>query len=67
MVLETGEHKDADLREDYSLERVEYLCDRSLFKGKVYKPANLEKCKGVVIFTHGLGYCDRRCGPDDRV
>ena len=41
-------------------ERVEFLCDRSLFKGKVFRPANLYKCKGVVIFTHGLGYCDRQ-------
>jgi len=42
------------------LERVEFLCDKSLFKGKVYRPQNLEDCKGIVIFTHGLGYCDRQ-------
>jgi len=41
-------------------ERVEFLCDKSLFKGKVYRPADLDKCKGIVIFTHGLGYCDRQ-------
>ncbi len=41
-------------------ERVEFLCDKSLFKGKVYRPQNLEDCKGSVIFTHGLGYCDRQ-------
>jgi len=41
-------------------ERVEFLCDKSLFKGKVYRPLNLDDCKGIVIFTHGLGYCDRQ-------
>lgn len=41
-------------------ERVEFLCDKSLFKGKIYRPTRLEDCKGVVIFTHGLGYCDRQ-------
>lgn len=44
----------------YPMERVEFLCDKSLFKGKVYRPADLENCKGIVIFTHGLGYCDRQ-------
>lgn len=42
------------------LERVEFLCDKSLFKGKVYRPSDLDRCKGIVIFTHGLGYCDRQ-------
>ncbi len=42
------------------MERVEFLCDKSLFKGKVYRPADLDTCKGIVIFTHGLGYCDRQ-------
>ncbi len=41
-------------------ERVEFLCDQSLFKGKVYRPKDLSQCKGIVIFTHGLGYCDRQ-------
>lgn len=45
---------------DIVKERVEFLCDRSLFKGKVYRPLNLDDCKGIVIFTHGLGYCDRQ-------
>lgn len=44
----------------YPVERVEFLCDKSLFKGKVYRPADLDRCKGIVIFTHGLGYCDRQ-------
>ena len=46
--------------EQIIFERVEFLCDKSLFKGKVYRPENLENCKGIVIFTHGLGYCDRQ-------
>ncbi|MBI4243303.1 MAG: alpha/beta fold hydrolase [Planctomycetes bacterium] len=41
-------------------ERVEFLCDKSLFKGKVYRPPDLKNCKGIVVFTHGLGYCDRQ-------
>ena len=45
---------------DIVKERVEFLCDKSLFKGKVYRPLNLDDCKGIVIFTHGLGYCDRQ-------
>lgn len=43
-----------------TFERVEFLCDKSLFKGKVYRPLDLNQCKGIVIFTHGLGYCDRQ-------
>jgi len=46
--------------EQLAYERVEFLCDQSLFKGKVYRPESLEQCKGIVIFTHGLGYCDRQ-------
>ena len=49
-----------DKTEQANFERVEFLCDKSLFKGKVYRPDNLENCKGIVIFTHGLGYCDRQ-------
>lgn len=48
----------------YPMERVEFLCDKSLFKGKVYRPADLDNCKGIVIFTHGLGYCDRQYDVD---
>ncbi len=39
---------------------MEYLCGKSLFKGKVYRPVDLQACKGIVVFTHGLGYCDRQ-------
>jgi alpha-beta hydrolase superfamily lysophospholipase len=41
------------------IDNVEFLCDIGLFKGKLYLPDDLDKCKGVVIFTHGLGYCTR--------
>ena len=37
------------------LERVEFLCDKALFKGKVYRPPDLNFCKGIVIFRYGLG------------
>src|SRR3989338_6321819 len=43
-----------------AFERVEFLSDKALFKGKVYLPADLECSKGIIIFTHGLGYCDRQ-------
>ena len=46
--------------DEIHFERVEFLCDKSLFKGKVYRPVHLDSCKGIVIFTHGLGYCDRQ-------
>lgn len=41
-------------------ERVDFLSDRALFKGRVFRPEDLNCCKGIVIFTHGLGYCDRQ-------
>lgn len=42
------------------LEKVEFFSDGVSFKGKVYRPEKLDTCKGIVIFTHGLGYCDRQ-------
>jgi len=53
-----GTEKEQD--ENVLLEKVEFLSDGVLFKGKVYHPEKLETCKGIVIFTHGLGYCDRQ-------
>lgn len=41
------------------VEPVEFLCDIGLFSGKLYIPDDINKCKGTVIFTHGLGYCTR--------
>ena len=41
------------------IESIEFLCDAGLFKGKLYMPDDLNECKGVVVFTHGLGYCTR--------
>jgi len=35
------------------LERVEFLCDKALFKGKVYRPPDLNFYKGIVIFRYG--------------
>ena len=49
-----------------NFERVEFLRDSALLKGKVYKPINLDQCKGIVIFTHGLGYCDRQYDIDGK-
>lgn len=41
-------------------ERIELPLRDIVLKGKVYRPVDLSGCKGVVIFTHGLGYCDRQ-------
>ena len=38
-------------------ERVEFLSKGTPLTGKVCRPADLTNCKGIVIFTHGLGYC----------
>ncbi len=43
-----------------SFERVTFQCHDIEIKGKVYRPEVLDDCKGIVIFTHGLGYCDRQ-------
>src|SRR3990167_8581662 len=40
-------------------EKVEFLSDQSLFKGKVFMPDDLQNCKGMVVFVHGLGYCTK--------
>ena len=34
--------------------------DNVEFKGTLRKPSNLKDCNGIVIFTHGLGYCERQ-------
>lgn len=47
-------------------ERIEFESNQSLFKGKLYAPPDLNNCKGIVIFTHGLGYCDRQYKIDGR-
>ncbi len=42
------------------LERIDFSSGSDVFSGKVYRPEDLSACKGIVIFTHGLGYCDRQ-------
>ncbi len=49
-----------------NFERIEFSSGGSPLKGKVYKPADLDRCKGIVIFTHGLGYCDRQYDIDGK-
>lgn len=41
------------------IDRIEYLCDQALFKGKAFIPDDLSQCKGMVVFSHGLGYCTK--------
>jgi len=41
-------------------ERIEFLSNGISLAGKVCRPTDLRDCKGVVIFTHGLGYCARQ-------
>ena len=38
-------------------EKIEFLSNGATLSGKICRPADLAKCKGIVIFTHGLGYC----------
>ena len=38
-------------------EKIEFISSGIPLTGKVCRPADLTKCKGIVIFTHGLGYC----------
>ncbi len=38
-------------------EKIEFMSSGTPFSGKVCRPENLTQCKGIVIFTHGLGYC----------
>lgn len=41
-------------------EKVEWTTGEICLTGKVCRPRDLTRCKGVVIFTHGLGYCVRQ-------
>lgn len=41
-------------------EKIEFISKGTPFSGKVCRPADLTLCKGIVIFTHGLGYCVRQ-------
>jgi CheY-like chemotaxis protein len=41
-------------------EKIEFVSNGIVLPGKVCRPADLTKCKGIVIFTHGLGYCVRQ-------
>ena len=41
-------------------EKIEILSNGTPLAGKVCRPADLTACKGIVIFTHGLGYCVRQ-------
>lgn len=40
-------------------EKIDFLCDQALFKGKIFMPDDLADCKGMIIFIHGLGYCTK--------
>lgn len=39
------------------IEKIEFLSNGTPLTGKVCRPEDLTTCKGIVIFTHGLGYC----------
>ncbi len=41
-------------------EKIEFISNGTPLSGKVCRPADLSRCKGIVIFTHGLGYCVRQ-------
>lgn len=42
------------------VERIEINSADIVLKGRLYEPDDLSKCKGIIIFTHGLGYCSRQ-------
>lgn len=46
--------------------KVNFLIKGASFRGTIYEPANLSEARGIVIFTHGLGYCERQYKIDDR-
>ncbi len=41
------------------VDRIEFLCDQALFRGRVFMPDDLNACKGAIVFVHGLGYCTK--------
>jgi alpha-beta hydrolase superfamily lysophospholipase len=38
-------------------EIVEFRNAGVTFRGRAFLPENMDQCKGIVIFVHGLGYC----------
>lgn len=46
--------------------KVNFLIKGVSFRGTIYEPANLSEARGIIIFTHGLGYCERQYKIDDR-
>lgn len=51
---------EGNLKRSFMQEQVEFKSGDVLFRGKVFRPDDLDQCKGIIIFTHGLGYCDRQ-------
>lgn len=43
-----------------NMERVSIPVEGAVIKAKVYLPIDIKGAKGIVVFTHGLGYCDRQ-------
>lgn len=41
-------------------EKIDFKNGDIAFRGKVFRPEVLAQCKGIIVFTHGLGYCDRQ-------
>lgn len=48
-------------------ERISFLSDDVEIKGKYFHPRSGVCVQGIVIFTHGLGYCDRQYDLDPKV
>ncbi len=45
---------------EYVEEKMLFLSKGTVFDGKAYYPQSICDCKGMVVFIHGLGYCNRQ-------
>ena len=54
-------------RDDCIIKKFEFVQKNLLLKGKLVLPYNLEECKGIIVFVHGLGYCHRSYEVDENL
>jgi len=53
--------------DDLITKNFEFVQKNLLLKGKLFLPADLERCKGIIIFVHGLGYCHKSYEIDENL
>ncbi len=49
---------------EVSADRIIFQSDGVALKGAIFRPQSLPASKGIIIFTHGLGYCPRQYNLD---